>query len=245
MYGDGGFLLTLILGLLTSVFSFAAIVERVLSDYPLILWSAFFGLIFASGFLLILRLRIFNVVRVLLLIIGLLFAGSISLGPGFSLVGGGEIIFLSGFVAIIAMILPGISGSFILVLIGMYPSLLNAITTLDLYFLSLFFFGAILGLIVFSRLLNILLTHAHEATMSVLSGFLLGSLPAVWPWRENVIIGSSEHAEIVSSQWLPILPSDYAVNFGQDPQVGLCFSIMLLGFISVCGLEFFARKNKL
>ena len=240
---DGEFLLLLVAGIFLSIFSLAGLIEILLSDYPLIVWSAFFGLILASAVLLAYKVGKFTPFRIFLVTIGLIVSGAISLMPGVALDGGAEIIFFSGFIAIIAMILPGISGSFILVLLGMYPSLLRAISSLDLFFLSLFFTGAVTGLILFSRILSALLKRANEATMSLLSGFLIGSLPVVWPWKKIASTYLDKYGESVPSQWLPITPGEYSEIHGLSAQLELSIFMMIFGFIFVCGLEIFSLKT--
>ena len=241
---DGGFLFILVSGILVSIFSLARIVEVLLIDYPLPLWSCFFGLILASAFILINKIESLGVFRLFLIFMGLILSGAITLMPSITIVGGWGIIFISGFVAIVAMILPGISGSFILVLLGMYPSLINAISTVDIFFLFFFSAGAIVGLIVFSRILSNLLAKANEATMSVMSGFLLGSLPAVWPWKKIAQTSREESGTLVSSQSLPVSPWDYSIFQGVSPQLEFCISMMVLGFSTICILEAFGSKNR-
>ena len=241
---DGGFLFILVSGILVSIFSLARIVEILLIDYPLPLWSCFFGLILASAFFLINKIESLGIFRLFLIFMGLILSGAITLMPSITIVGGWEIVFISGFVAIVAMILPGISGSFILVLLGMYPSLINAISTVDISFLFLFSAGAIVGLIVFSRILANLLAKANEATMSVMSGFLLGSLPAVWPWKKVAQTSRDESGALVSSQSLPVSPWDYSNFQGVSPQLEFCISMMVLGISIICILEVFGSKNR-
>ena len=241
---DGGFLFILVSGILVSIFSLARIVEVLLIDYPLPLWSCFFGLILASAFILINKIESLGVFRLFLIFMGLILSGAITLMPSITIVGGWGIIFISGFVAIVAMILPGISGSFILVLLGMYPSLINAISTVDIFFLFFFSAGAIVGLIVFSRILSNLLAKANEATMSVMSGFLLGSLPAVWPWKKIAQTSREESGTLVSSQSLPVSPWDYSIFQGVSPQLEFSISMMVLGFSIICILEVFGSKNR-
>ena len=240
---DGGFLVILVSGILVSIFSLARVVEVLLIDYPLPLWSCFFGLILASAIFLIHRIDRLGIFRLFLVFMGLILSGAITLMPGVSLAGGWEIIFISGFVAIVAMILPGISGSFILVLLGMYPALINAISKVDIFFLSFFLGGAILGLVVFSRILTNLLSKANAATMSVMSGFLLGSLPAVWPWKKFAQTYRDESGALVSSQSLPVSPWDYSIYQGVSPQLEFCIFMMVLGFTVICILEAFGSKN--
>ena len=240
---DGGFLVILVSGILVSIFSLARVVEVLLIDYPLPLWSCFFGLILASAIFLIHRIDRLGIFRLFLVFMGLILSGAITLMPGVTLAGGWEIIFISGFVAIVAMILPGISGCFILVLLGMYAALINAISKVFIFFLSFYLGGAILGLVVFSRILTNLLSKANAATMSVMSGFLLGSLPAVWPWKKVAQTYRDESGALVSSQSLPVSPWDYSIYQGVSPQLEFCIFMMVLGFTVICILEAFGSKN--
>ena len=141
--------------------------------------------------------------------------------------------FLCGSLAICAMILPGISGSFILVLLGMYGVVLGAVKSLDIMFLLVFAVGAGCGLLCFSRLLHFLLHRFHQGTMALLTGFLFGSLAVVWPWKKVLdwVEGSDGHLK--PAQQLPVSPTEFLVSTGQDPQVWLCVALMVVGFAVV------------
>jgi len=131
------------------------------------------------------------------------------------------------------MILPRISGSFILVLLGMYGTVLMAVRNLDVLFLLVFVTGAGTGLLCFSRLLYWLLRHFRAATMALLTGFLFGSLVVVWPWKRVLEWVEDSHGQLKPAQQLPVSPGDYLAYTGQDPQLWFCLGLMLTGFALV------------
>jgi len=230
---NGHFLLFLLLGIATSIISLARVISWVLVTYPVPLWAFFFGLISASALALVRHVPGWNLPRVSALVAGLGIAVAIALSPAASLGGGFAGVFLAGFLAICAMILPGISGSFILVLLGMYSTVLTALKGLDITFILVFACGAAAGLMCFSRLLHWLLDRFHAATMALLTGFLAGSLLVVWPWKEVLTTIVDRHGDVKPVQQVPVLPDQFALITGQDPQVLLCVALMAAGFTSV------------
>ena len=230
---NGGFLLALLLGIATSIFSLARLISWILHNHPVPLWAFFFGLILASALVLLRQVDRWNPGRVLSLLVGTGVALFIALSPVVTLDGGLSVVFLSGFLAICAMILPGISGSFILVLLGMYGTVLAAVKSLDLLFLAVFAVGAGCGLLCFSRLLHWLLHHYHQGTMALLTGFLFGSLAVVWPWKRVLGWVQGSHGQLKPAQQLPVSPAEYTVFTGQESGVGLCLALMAVGFLAV------------
>jgi putative membrane protein len=230
---NGGFLLALLLGITTSIFSLARLVSWVLEHHPVPLWAFFFGLILASALVLLREVEKWSAATVLCLSTGVAVAVFIALSPVMSLELGLAGVFLAGFVAICAMILPGISGSFILVLLGMYSTVLVAIKSLDLLFILVFVLGAGCGLLCFSRLLHWLLHRFHQATMALLTGFLFGSLLVVWPWKRVLAWVEDSHGGLKPAQQFPVLPTDFHVFTGQEPQLWFCVVLMTLGFAAV------------
>ena len=230
---NGQFLLALALGIATSVLSLARLISWLLENHPVPLWAFFFGLILASALVLLNQVERWSFARTLCLFAGIAFALTIALAPVVNMDVGMPGVFLAGFIAICAMILPGISGSFILVLLGMYATVLGAIKSLDLAFIAVLGAGAIAGLLVFSRLLHWLLHHYHQATMALLTGFLFGSLAVVWPWKRVLEWIVDRHGDLKPAQQLPVSPAEYLTVTGQDPQVLLCAVMMLVGFLGV------------
>ena len=230
---NGGFLLALLSGIATSIFSLARIISWTLEHHPVPLWAFFFGLILASALVLLRQVDTWSAPRVLCLFGGMMVALLIAVSPVMNMDVGLAGVFFSGFLAICAMILPGISGSFILVLLGMYGTVLVAVKTLDLMFLLVFAVGACAGLLCFSRLLYWLLQRFHQATMALLTGFLFGSLAVVWPWKRVLGWVEGSHGQLKPAQQLPVSPTDYLVLTGQDPQLWFCVMLMVLGFVAV------------
>lgn len=230
---NGGFLLALLAGIATSIFTLAQLVSWLLENHPVPLWAFFFGLILASAIVLLREVERWTTTRALYLLAGVAVAVSISLSPALNLEVGYTGVFLAAFLAICAMILPGISGSFILVLLGMYGTVLAAIKDLDLLFMLVFVLGAGAGLLCFSRLLHWLLHHYHQATMAVLTGFLFGSLTVVWPWKHVLAWVEGSHGQLKPAQQVPVLPIDFQLYSGQDPRLVTCVVLMALGFAVV------------
>ena len=235
---NGGFLLALLLGIATSIFSLARLISWVLEHHPVPLWAFFFGLILASAVVLLRQIEGWTPARVLCLLAGAGAAGWIAFAPTASLDAGLVGVFLSGFLAICAMILPGISGSFILVLLGMYGTVLAAVKSLDLLFLLVFILGAGAGLLCFSRLLHWLLHRFHQATMALLTGFLFGSLVIVWPWKQVLDWVQGSHGQLKAAQQVPVSPAEYLALTGQEPAVALCLGLMVVGFAVVWLIDY-------
>ena len=230
---NGNFLSALLLGIATSIITLARLVSWLLETYPVPLWAFFFGLVLASALVLLRQIDGWTPWRLLNLATGAGLALWIALSPVVSMDIGLLGVFLSGFIAICAMILPGISGSFILVLLGMYATVLTAVKSFDLLFLLVFATGAAAGLMCFSRFLHWLLSRAHSATMALLTGFLFGSLAVVWPWKNVLdwVVGS--HGQLKPAQQVPVLPSQFLELTGTDPTVALCITLMVIGFSGV------------
>ncbi|CAN5884721.1 DUF368 domain-containing protein [soil metagenome] len=183
---NGRFLVTLLAGIATAVLLFARVITWLLETQQSLLYSLFFGLILASVFVVGRRVRRWSV--------GPLMALVASAVGAFLLVGLSPtttpdspwFLVLSGALAICAMVLPGISGAFILLLLGKYVYVLNAISHLDIVAIVLFGCGAVVGLLSFVRLLGLLFTRHYDLTIALLTGFMLGSLRKIWPWKRVV-----------------------------------------------------------
>lgn len=235
---NGGFLLALLAGIGTSIFSLARLFSWILENHPVPLWAFFFGLILASAVVLLSQIEGWTFARALCLLLGAAGAGTIAFLPVANLDFGLAGVFLAGFLAICAMILPGISGSFILVLLGMYGTVLAAVKTLDIGFLLVFCLGCGSGLLCFSRLLHWLLHRFHQATMAVLTGFLFGSLVIVWPWKQVLDWVPDSHGALKPAQQVPVSPAEFLALTGQDPAVWLCLGLVLVGFAAVWLIDY-------
>jgi putative membrane protein len=235
---NGTFLLALVLGIGTSIFSLARLISWVLDNHPVPLWAFFFGLILASAMVLLRQVEGWTPARIFCLLVGAGGAGWIAFAPVVNLDAGLVGVFLSGFLAICAMILPGISGSFILVLLGMYGTVLAAVKSLDLLFLLVFILGACSGLLCFSRLLHWLLHRFHQATMAMLTGFLFGSLVIVWPWKQVLDWVQDSHGQLKAARQVPVSPAEYLALTGQEPTLALCLTLMIVGFAAVWLIDY-------
>ena len=183
---NGTFLLVLGSGILLALLSLAKVLHHLLLTQPELLWSFFFGLIVASSWHIGKEIQGWNLSKVATLVLGIVIAAGISLASPSSVTPTTLIIFGSGSIAICAMILPGISGSFILLLMGLYEPVLGAVKALDLGIMAVFAAGAGVGLLVFSRLLSWCLHYYKDLMFALLTGFMLGSLVKVWPWKETI-----------------------------------------------------------
>ena len=239
---QGTFLMVLFSGVLLSIATFAHLFEYLLAHHPLLVWGFFFGLIAASVIYIWRKIPVRSVVCWLLLLAGAGLMLGIAFFPHIQIQPDPLYIFGAGMLAICAMILPGISGSFILLLLGMYPIILTAIVQLDMLIIALFGAGCVTGLLVFSRFLGWLLRRFHSLTLAVLTGFLVGSLVVVWPWQRLVVV-AGEHSRHPVEQAQLFWPSTYAQAVG-DPQWLFVFLAMLSGFALVLALERFAPDQQ-
>ena len=181
---NAGFLLTVLGGIATAVLTFSQVIHALLKSEPLLVSSFFFGLVLASLGVLLAQIPKWNAATVIAVLIGVtLSVWLVFLPPRESTEIPLGLVFLYGMLAICAMILPGISGSFILVLLGAYSFMLDALSDLHLAVIAVFAGGALLGIVLFSRILKSLFTRFHVLTLALLSGFVSGSLVKIWPWR--------------------------------------------------------------
>ena len=244
---NGSFLLALFGGILLSVFSLAKTLSYLLENYPVMLWSFFFGLIIASVIFVARQIKKWDLLKVVTLLIGAIIAYYITTLTKVETPHDWWFIFLSGAIAICAMILPGISGSFILVILGQYAFVLNAVKEFRLDVVISFAAGAILGLLSFARLVSWLFKKFHDLTIAVLTGFMIGSLNKIWPWKNTLETYQDRHGVFKPLVQENVLPNAYrevtpveAKNLGilEKPD-NLLFAILLcLGaIVLVWGLE--------
>ena len=230
---DGNFLLLLAAGIGTAIVGFAAILNWLLLHYPLPLWATFSGLVLASALSLVKQnYRSWSLRDWSFFTIGVAVAVSVGLTQAIQIPLTPLGIFFAGSIAISAMILPGISGSFLLLLMGVYQPIIAAVVNLELVTLALFALGCGVGLIFFSKLLQRLLAVAEQATMATLFGFLLGSLVILWPWQVTVSSVVDRHGDIRAVQTLPVSPTYYAQQVG-DSMLLLCIGGFIVGVVAV------------
>ena len=235
---NGNFLLALLLGIGISVLSLAKLISWLMENEPIPLWSFFFGLVVASIMLVGRKIKKWNVAAILLLIMGAAIAFYITKLPPSDNSGSLPYLFLSGALAICAMILPGISGAFILVLLGSYKTVLDAVHERDLKIIVTVGLGAIFGLLSFAKLLKWMFTHYKNLTLALLTGFILGSLNKIWPWKE-VLETKMLGDKIITISDRNILP----FSFDGDPQLISAIILAILGFSLIFILEKLAAKR--
>ncbi|TYA53867.1 DUF368 domain-containing protein [Formosa maritima] len=185
---NGSFLLALLIGILTSFVTFMRLAKYLLEQHPILIWSFFFGLIIASIFFVGKQITKWNVASIVSLVIGTFIAYYITTLPSLASNTNPLFLFIAGAIAICAMILPGISGSFILVILGAYKTLSDAIHDWDFKRIAVFGFGAIVGLLSFSRVLKWLFKNFYNTTLALLTGFIIGSLNKIWPWKKTITV---------------------------------------------------------
>lgn len=228
------FFFSLILGILVSIFTLARLMEYLLAHHPIELWSFFFGLILLSSFMILREIDRWNFTNILFLLIGTAAAACICLISPSSTPETFLFVFLSGAIAINAMILPGISGSFILLLMGKYAFIMTAVTTLDIPVLATFACGAVIGILLFSHFLGWLLKEFYMVTIAALSGFMIGSLIKVWPWKTIVAADAANAALTVDR---PVLPGRFETLNGISSELGGAIIFALAGMALVVLLE--------
>lgn len=238
---NGNFLVSLLLGIMVSVFSLARLMKYLLEFHPIPLWSFFFGLILASSVVVLRQLDKWSVQNIISLLMGIVCAAYICLVSPSQTPDEYWFIFLSGAIAICAMILPGISGSFILLLLGKYHFVMSAVTELNIPVLSVFAAGAVIGILSFSHLLSWLLKKFYMATIALLSGFMIGSLIKVWPWKEQIAASVGDGAPMVD---FPVMPGKFEVVSGLSAQVGEALVFAVVGVAVVLLIEIASHKKE-
>lgn len=243
-YINGGFLLAVFAGILLSLKTFAEIITYALDAYPILVWAFFFGLILASVVYFARQQSGWRWRHWLACALGAAVVFVISLASPAQLPGDWWMLFLGGFIAICAMILPGVSGSFLLLLMGLYPVFLKALSDFDLVALASFGAGCVCGLLSFSRALAWLLDSYHKMTLAVLIGFLVGSLNVTWPWKQILTTMVDRHGDVIPVSQANVLPGTFEALTGQDAMLGLAVLFFALGSFLVLLSEYFAGPSR-
>ena len=257
---NGSFLVTLLLGIATAIISLSRLVLYLLENQPILLWSFFFGLIVASVIIVGKQIRKWSVVAVVFLAVGTAIAWYISSMSQVALDEPGALyVFMCGAVAICAMILPGISGSFILILLGAYQLVFGALQNIvdglaggglaaiggDLRIIGAFGVGCIAGLLSFARLLSWMFLKYHDAVVALLIGFLVGSLNKVWPWKHTVETYTDRHGVVKPLLQKNVSPFSFTEFTGEESLLIMAIVLAIVGFASVYSLEWFSTKTDL
>lgn len=226
---NGNFLLAVFAGLLIALFSVAELMNWLITHQRVLLWAFFFGLIVASVPLVILRLKQWRLQYLAWL------GGGVVVGLGVTLLGSGQtpdalwMAFVAGSIAVGAMVLPGISGSFLLLIMGQYEVMVRAVVERDVLMIAAFGAGAVIGILGIARILSRLFRRHHDATIALLTGFMVGSLNALWPWQ----------AVDADGTWNHHTPAGFAALTGESAQAGLALLCGLAGLLLVLALSRF------
>ncbi len=231
------FLIALFVGIGISILSLAKGIGFLLKEYPVLVWSFFFGLIIASAVVIGKKVKKWNAPTFVALFSGAVIAYYITIASPAETPTATWFIFLSGMIAICAMILPGISGSFILLLMGKYRYILDSISQLKLDVLLTFAGGCVVGLLTFSHVLNWMFKRFHDATVALLTGFMIGSLNKVWPWKNTLTTRMNSHGEEV-----PLLQENISPFSANDSFFIAAFALCILGVAIVLVLDRVGKK---
>lgn len=247
------FLISLLSGIAISIVSLSKLIIYLLENYTIMVWSFFFGLVAASVWYIGSQIEKWQASTLLVILVGTALSYYITIAQPLGSPDSWWYIIFSGFIGIIAMILPGVSGAFLLLLLGSYEKIIGSISAFieaivqgdwttalaNFKTLTLFAIGCILGLKLFSKFLKWLFTNHKDATLALLTGFMLGSLNKLWPWKEVLEYRVNSHGEQVPFLDKSILPSSHA-----NPQITIAIVLMLTGFMVILILEKWASKKQ-
>jgi len=239
---NGSFLIALLSGVFVSVISLAKGVEWLLEHQPILLWAFFFGLVLASIIYVGKQIKTTpsDIKLFLAMTIGAVVAYLITTLNPAETSDTNLFLFFAGALAICAMILPGISGAFILVIIGAYSPVLEALNNRDIKTIFIIGAGAVIGLLSFSKLLKWLFEKYHRLTLAVITGFMIGSLNKIWPWKETLTFRTNSKGIQVPLNEKSISP----FNFDGDPQLLQAITLMVFGILIILILEKISTKKK-
>ncbi|NNK69866.1 MAG: DUF368 domain-containing protein [Flavobacteriaceae bacterium] len=250
---NGNFLIALLFGIALSIASLAKAIKWLLMNEPILLWAFFFGLVIASVFFIGKQIKSWNWLTILSLILASVGSYLITTAEPFASPESYLYLLFCGFLAIIAMILPGVSGAFILLILGAYQTAINTVNDLFeglssmnyellkeafLRFLMLGI-GAVIGLKTFSRILNWMFKHYKNLTLAILTGFMIGSLNKIWPWKRVLSWRINSHDERVPLLEESILPT----SFEGDSKIGLAIGLMVVGYLTIAVLERLGKQK--
>ncbi|MBZ9627640.1 DUF368 domain-containing protein [Psychroflexus sp. CAK1W] len=237
---NGNFILALLTGIFISVFTLMRLTNFLLETYPVVVWSFFFGLVMASVWYVGKQIDRWTLKLTVFALIGFFIAFGITLMTPAQGIDHPLYFLLCGAIAICAMILPGISGAFILVLMGGYKTITEAVSEFNFQVIGLVGLGAIIGILSFSRVLKWLFNHFRLITLAILTGFIAGSLNKIWPWK-NIMDSEIIKDKVVILDETSVLPQ----NFEGDPQLLFAIIAAILGFLLILLLEKVAEKQPL
>ena len=237
---NGNFVLSLLSGIIISYISFMKLAKFLLESYPVLIWSFFFGLIISSIYFIGKQITKWDSPTIIAFITGTAMALYITMLPALLSNNSTYFLFFAGAIAICAMILPGISGSFILIILGAYKTLSDAIDDIDIKKIAIFVAGAAIGLLSFSHALKWLFKHYRNITLALLTGFILGSLNKVWPWKKTL----TWHTDSKGIKSPLLQESISPFSFQGDNKLMLAIILMIIGFLTIFILEKVGSKKQ-
>jgi putative membrane protein len=236
---NGSFLVALLTGIFISFVSFMRLAKYLIEHHPILIWSFFFGLIVASVYFVGKQIKKWSIAVYFAFVIGALAAYYISQLPSMADTENSFFLFFAGALAICAMILPGISGAFILVILGAYKTLSDALHDFDFKKIIIFAFGALVGILSFSHVLKWLFKHYHNITLALLTGFIFGSLNKIWPWKQ--VLTWRKNSEGMD---IPLVEKSISpLNYEGNPQLVFAIGLMVVGFLTIFILEKIGDKK--
>lgn len=238
---NGKFLCSLIAGIGVAILTMARLMTYMLENHPTITWSFFFGLIIASALMVAREVNRWSVTSVVTMIVGIALSYWITVVSPATTPNDWWFVMLSGAIAICAMILPGISGAFILLLLGKYMYIMEAVTELNIGVLAIFAVGAIVGIVSFSHVLSWLLAKWHDATVTMLMGFMIGSLNKVWPWKQTLETYLDSHGVEQPLVQANVSPAQFEVLGGESHLV-LAIVSCVVGFALIYVIEMIGKR---
>lgn len=241
---NGNFLVAVFGGILLSIFSLAKLISWLLMNYQMLVWAFFFGLIIGSAIFVGRKINAWRPLTIVMFFLGTIIAWYITVASPATTSEELWFVFIAGTIAISAMILPGISGSFILLLMGKYEFILNAVKDINVTVLGVFALGCITGIISFSKVISWLFRKLPNATMALLTGFMTGSLNKLWPWKEVLEYRIDSHGEKFAFLERSISPQYYSDLYDKDPMIIPVIICAISGLALVFLIEVLATPEK-
>mgnify|MGYP001942380116 CR=1 FL=1 len=236
---NGNFLGSLFIGIIFSILSLANLMKYLLEYQPVMTWSFFFGLILGSAWLIGKSEKGWKKKEYIALLIGSSIAYYITVSDSIQSPNSYPFLILAGAIASCAMILPGISGSFILLLMGKYKYIMQAVSDIKILDILSVGIGVIIGLLSFSKFLNWLFKNHKRTTIALLTGFMIGSLNKVWPWRNTLTTAINRHGVEIPVLQKSVLPQ----HFEQDPQIILAILCSTLGLALIFIVQYGSQSK--
>lgn len=243
-YTDLWFLLLVFAGALAGIFSLARLLDYLFEQYSVFVWSFFFGLILASVLFVGKQIQKYNFPVILSFVVGTAFAVALSLINPATENANFFYLIICGIAGVISMIMPGLSGSFVLILMGNYQLvMIDAVSTFNMQVLLPVAIGIVIALPAFSGVLSYLYKKYRDITVAVLSGFILGSLSVLWPWQNPVYLTDETGLKVLKSNGEPVIKFyDRYLPEVIDSEVLIAFALVLIGILSVWAIEYISRR---